>query len=94
MFTNKRHFLWYPVILLIPHIHELGHYAIASLLHQQIAYLEWNRIGIYEMSQFQQLVHNIWEFSVFIPLITILCWAFLEMKDIKKYRKEYSGDSG
>lgn len=80
-------YLWYSVVLLSPGVHELGHYTIGLVLGQNAVSLQWNVVYWSDvLSPVQFLIQGVWEWCILVPLVCVLLWAYLMIKNISVSR--------
>jgi len=78
-------YLWYPVVLLFPWVHELGHCMIAWGFGCRVTELHLTSMNyLRPAGDLVNVFQNIWEFSCFIPMVTVLVWFYLVVSDARQ----------
>ena len=78
---NWHYYLCYSFILLFPPVHELGHYIIAQCINEQVTRCEW--LCVWVIPNQLDYFHDLWEYSILIPLVCTILWAFFEYRKIQ-----------
>ena len=81
--SNKRYLLMYSLILLAPPVHELGHILIASLIGERIHHADWLCVYLENITPLDFL-HDIWEWTIIIPLVCTILFAYFEIMSSPK----------
>lgn len=89
-YNKKQWYLLYPLVLLHPCVHEIGHLIILRWFNIPVTALHWNYITWTKPScdlVYRQVLylHNCWEYSTWIPFIFlglfIICVLWDKIKE-------------
>ena len=78
----------YSLILLVPPVHELGHFIIANLIGERIHHADWLCVYISNVTGLDW-IHDIWEWSIVIPLICTILFAYFEIVSSPKIKSTH-----
>jgi hypothetical protein len=87
-------YLWYPVILLFPWVHELGHCVIAWGLGYRVTELHLTYMNyLRPLGDVVNTFQGMWEWSCVIPMVSVLVWFFIVCRDVGRSScvRVYSG---
>jgi hypothetical protein len=94
MKRNRELYLWYPVVLLFPWVHELGHCCIAWALGYRVTELHLTYMNyLRPVGDLVNVFQGMWEWSCVIPMVSVFVWFYLAVRDVREVScvRVYSG---
>jgi len=84
-------YLWYSIILFFPPVHEMGHVIIDVLIGEKIIKMEFTCVYVSNTTSLDFL-NTLWQYSILIPLICVIIWAYLLIKKFRSYDLVINGE--